>query len=85
MAYIKSTGVATETVSQALREALDQATAVPAKPGDINGDGAANIFDMSILLSNWGKPGATASQGDLNSDGMVNTLDLSILLSNWNK
>ena len=54
-------------------------------PGDLNGDGTVNILDLSILLTNWGKTGATAAQGDLNSDGTVNALDLSILLTNWGK
>jgi len=49
--------------------------------GDINHDGKVNVFDLSTLLSNWGKTGANAS--DLNGDGVVNILDLSILLSGW--
>ncbi|HUB93943.1 MAG TPA: polysaccharide deacetylase family protein [Verrucomicrobiae bacterium] len=52
-------------------------------PGDINGDGKVDALDLSVLLSNWGKTGATAAQGDLNGDGTVDALDLSILLTNW--
>jgi len=50
------------------------------KPGDINSDGKVNIFDLSILLSNWGATGGVA---DINKDGRVDIFDLSILLSNW--
>jgi hypothetical protein len=50
------------------------------KVGDINGDGAVNIFDLSILLSKWG---TTDASSDLNKDGAVNVFDLSILLSHW--
>jgi cell division protein FtsN len=50
------------------------------KPGDLNGDGVVNIFDLSILLSNWGTSNPDA---DINNDGTVNIFDLSILLSNW--
>jgi hypothetical protein len=50
------------------------------KTGDLNGDGVVNIFDLSILLSNWGTSNQNA---DLNNDGVVNIFDLSILLSNW--
>lgn len=46
---------------------------------DLNGDGKVNIFDLSILLRNWGRPG----QGDLNGSGKVDIFDLSILLRNW--
>jgi len=53
---------------------------VSGKTGDINGDGQVNIFDLSILLTNYG--GTTASC-DLNHDGAVNILDLSILLTNY--
>ena len=53
--------------------------------GDINGDGAVDILDFSILASNWGKPNATAGMGDLNGDGKVDILDLSILATAWGK
>ena len=52
------------------------------KPGDLNSDGLVNITDLSILLSNYGKP-ATPSQGDINGDGNCTILDLSILLSKY--
>jgi hypothetical protein len=55
------------------------------KPGDANGDGKVDIFDLSRALSNWGRTGATRSQGDMNGDGVVNIFDLSILLSNWQR
>jgi parallel beta-helix repeat protein len=48
--------------------------------GDINNDGTVNIFDLSILLSDWNTSTAAA---DLNGDGTVNVFDLSILLSHW--
>jgi len=47
--------------------------------GDTNHDGFVNVFDLSILLSGWGKSGAS----DLNNDGTTNIFDLSILLTNW--
>jgi uncharacterized protein YkwD len=50
------------------------------KTGDLNGDGIVNIFDLSILLSNWNASGGVA---DLNGDSKVDIFDLSILLSNW--
>ena len=50
---------------------------------DLNGDGKVNLSDLSILLSNYGKPGG--AKGDLNGDGTVNLSDLSILLSNFGK
>ena len=55
------------------------------KPGDVNGDGAVNALDLSIIASNWQKSGVTSAQGDLNGDGAVNALDLSILATNWGK
>jgi hypothetical protein len=50
------------------------------KPGDLNNDGAVNILDLSILLSNYGTTNAVA---DINHDSTVNIFDLSILLSNY--
>lgn len=52
------------------------------KTGDVNGDGAVNIYDLSIMATNFGRAG-TLSQGDLNNDGAVNIFDLSILAANW--
>jgi hypothetical protein len=58
----------------------DNCATASGKPGDINGDGTVNVFDLSILLSKWGTSDPAT---DLNSDGTVNVFDLSILLSNW--
>jgi murein DD-endopeptidase MepM/ murein hydrolase activator NlpD len=56
--------------------------------GDINRDGAINVFDLSILLSYWGiHPQVPNSQlvfnADLNKNGVIDIFDLSILLSNY--
>jgi chitodextrinase len=51
----------------------------PALLGDLNGDHKVNIYDLSILLSHWGKPGA----GDFNNNGKVDIFDLSVLLSKY--
>src|SRR5437868_3920538 len=55
-------------------------SSLAAVSGDLNGDGTVNVFDLSILLSNWGTSDATA---DINRDGTVNIFDLSTLLSHW--
>lgn len=52
------------------------------KPGDCNGNGKVDIYDLSILLSHWGK---SYTESDFKSDGVVNIYDLSILLSNYGK
>jgi hypothetical protein len=48
---------------------------------DLNGSGRIDIFDLSILLRNWGRSG----QGDLDGNGTVNIFDLSILLRSWSR
>jgi hypothetical protein len=55
------------------------------KTGDVNNDGSVNIFDLSILLSDYGKTTAQSSNPacDLNSDANIDIFDLSILLSNY--
>lgn len=50
------------------------------KVGDLNNDGQINIFDLSILLSNFN---TTNSVADINRDGQVNIFDLSSLLSRF--
>jgi hypothetical protein len=54
-------------------------SATNAAGGDINGDSKVDILDLSIMLSNWGKPG----NSDLNNDGTTSVLDLSVLLSSY--
>ncbi len=49
------------------------------KIGDVNSDGAVEITDLSLLLSQWGSGGSA----DFNRDGVVDVTDLSMLLSNW--
>lgn len=46
---------------------------------DLNGDHKVNLFDLSILLAHWNKPGP----GDFNNNGRVDIFDLSILLSHY--
>lgn len=46
---------------------------------DVNSDGRVNVFDLSILLSNWGKSGT----GDIDRNGVVNVFDLSKMLTSW--
>lgn len=53
----------------------------PVCPGDLNGDGAIGIGDLSQLLSHFGTTaGAAAGDGDLDGDGDVDISDLSLLL-----
>jgi hypothetical protein len=54
-------------------------TRAAALVGDINKDGIISVLDLSLLLSSWGKTGAS----DLNADGIVNVFDLSMLLAHW--
>ncbi|MFM7261708.1 MAG: hypothetical protein ACKO3W_14010, partial [bacterium] len=48
-------------------------------PADLNGDGAIDAADLSLLLSNWGGSGV----GDIDGDGTVGAADLSALLAAW--
>lgn len=52
--------------------------------GDLTGDNAVGIDDLSIQLSNFGlSSGATPEDGDLDLDGDVDLVDLSTLLSGF--
>lgn len=54
----------------------------PACPGDLDGDAAVGLGDLSILLTNFGTTGGvTHEMGDMNGDGNVDLADLSALLS----
>lgn len=55
----------------------------PALRGDTNGDNVVNLVDLSTLLSNFGRTGASRSNGDLDGNSVVNLSDLSIVLSTF--
>ena len=55
-------------------------SSVPALPGDINGDGKVDIFDLNIVFSHWGENYAAA---DFNNDGVVDILDFNYIMANW--
>lgn len=56
----------------------------PGDPADLNDDGAVNVLDLLVLLSNWGDCGGGSDcAADLNEDETVNVLDLLVLLSAW--
>jgi chitodextrinase len=57
------------------------ATTLALKIGDLNNDGVVDIFDLSIMLSNWNS--TTTPQYDLNANGTVDIFDLSILLTHY--
>jgi hypothetical protein len=55
----------------------------PAVPGDANLDGQVDINDLTIVLANYGKTGATWAAGDFIGDGTVDINDLTIVLAHY--
>jgi hypothetical protein len=55
---------------------------LPPRLGDLNGDGAVNATDMSILLNSFGT-NDPCSPADLDGNEVVGAPDLAILLNNW--
>ncbi|TVQ52385.1 MAG: hypothetical protein EA377_10385 [Phycisphaerales bacterium] len=49
--------------------------------GDLTDSGDVNVFDLLMLLSQWGR--CDGCEADLMTDGMVDVFDLLILLENW--
>ncbi len=56
----------------------------PGIVGDLNGDGVVNVFDLLILLEEWGAcPDPDDCPADIDGDGSVDVFDLLTLLENW--
>ena len=54
---------------------------VPAlKPGDVNGDGVVDGFDLARVLGAWG---SNSPDADINGDGIVDGADVALVLANW--
>jgi len=62
---------------------LSQSRAVSTLNADFNSDSTVNVYDLSILATNWGKTSVTHAQGDANNDSTINIYDLSIVASEW--
>ncbi|TVQ52697.1 MAG: hypothetical protein EA377_09625 [Phycisphaerales bacterium] len=57
----------------------------PGAAADLNDDGVVDVFDLLILLSNWGLCSEVdgSCAGDINGDCVVDVFDLLALLSSW--
>ncbi len=55
-------------------------TARPEVDGDINLDGAVDIFDINDVSAHWSQSGPA---GDANGDGIVDIFDINLISSNW--
>ena len=70
-------------------QAPDTAPAVPADLGDVNGDGAVNGKDVTMLsrtLARWVGYTVETAKADVNGDGAVNSKDVTVLkryLARW--
>jgi hypothetical protein len=51
--------------------------------GDVNGDDAVDLSDLSLVLNNFGLLVSPGTNGDANMDGAVNLADLSVVLNNF--
>lgn len=69
-------------VSAGVNVAGGAITITVAVTGDLDGNGAIDLSDLSQLLSQFGSTGGTFS-ADINGDGAVDLTDLSLLLSNF--
>jgi probable HAF family extracellular repeat protein len=57
----------------------------PALPGDANLDGRVDVNDLTVVLTNFGRSGATWATGDFVGDGKVDVNDLTIVLANFGR
>ena len=63
-------------------------TLIPSLAGDLNGDGAVNSLDLTVLNGHWGKNGADPGYDagcDLNGDSQIDTVDLLMVADDWGK
>lgn len=54
------------------------------RPGDLNGDGRVDIFDVHVLMPAWGTTKGAPGYieiADLNHDGQINMADLQLMVS----
>jgi hypothetical protein len=59
-------------------------TATPVVPGDLNGDGWVDIFDVGLVSEHWEETGPAGIPGDANFDGEVDIFDVGTISDHWN-
>lgn len=52
-------------------------------PGDVTGDGWIGGADLTAVITNWGRTGATHADGDLSGDGTVSGPDYTEVITYW--
>lgn len=57
--------------------------ALPGCAGDVNGDGATDSADLSILIGAFGSAVPPGTSGDVNGDGVVDAADLSVVVGDF--
>jgi hypothetical protein len=71
-----------EAVLDVLRSAAEEDR--PPCPGDVDGDGVVDAYDVVMLVAAWGPcPPEEPCPGDTDEDGSVGTNDLLALLMSW--
>lgn len=77
--FLNATAAGRDLLRRAVRWAADVQFSCPA---DLDGNGAIDLNDLTILLAHYGTPGgAKPAHGDIDLDGDVDLGDLSLLLS----
>lgn len=59
------------------------ATSVSPCPGDVNGDGVVNVFDLVAVATRYGALATPYTPEDANGDGHVDLLDLVLVAANY--
>ena len=90
--YLVFEGTLTNTDTMTSRQGSIFVDLTPDIPGDLDGSGVVDVFDLFMMLDAWGdcpKPCPPSCPADLtNSDGtgtdcIVDVFDLFVLLANW--
>lgn len=74
----KSAGPFALTLDEVSSESTKSAKVVNGN-GDLNGDGAVDLTDLSVLISNYKKDQVPNKNSDLNGDNLVNDIDIWLL------
>ncbi len=60
------------------------AVTVPGCPGDLDTNGATDVFDFSTMAANFGAgPNATLDMGDITGDGWIDVFDFAALAAGF--
>jgi hypothetical protein len=81
---VSASGEPNSVLNNRIKALYEVVSSPPSHPGDADGDGDVDIFDYSLVVTNFGRSGKSIP-GDVDHNGTVDIFDYSLVVTNFGK